>query len=507
MTIAFVTDSTAYIPPDLVKQYAITVAPQTLIWGDQTFLDGIDIQPDEFYARLKTAKTMPSTAQVSVVIMQEIFQRLVEQGHDVIGTFISAKLSGTMQSCLQAREALGAAGDKVTLVDSDTTSMAMGYMLLTAARAAEQGASLEDCKQLIEKGRGHVGVYFAVDTLEFLHRGGRIGGATRFIGSALNLKPILQLKDGQVEAIDRVRTKSKAVEHLLALDHRRIGFISGPQELKSARIRRSAFLRLLRTHGIDRDKRLVEEGDHTVDGGLAAMLYAPCEVSALAADNVRVRIVEETAFPFEETVRFVIHPQKPAAFPLRFRVPGWATGFTVRVNAQEQTVPAREQVLTLSREWKDGDAVSLEFKTEVRLSRWVENSVAIERGPLVYALQIDEDWKQVKSADAFGEYYEVRPKSPWNYALLEKAVKQPQSNFTVVRQSESTAYPWSQKGAPIQLRAQGKRVPEWQLYNEMSGPLPHSRPLIHLKDHPAEDIVLLPYGCTRLRITEFPVAQ
>src|SRR5512143_491082 len=100
MTIAFVTDSTAYIPPDLVKQYAITVAPQTLIWGDQTFLDGIDIQPDEFYARLKTAKTMPSPAQVSVVIMQEIFQRLVEQGHDVIGTFISAKLSGTMQSCL-----------------------------------------------------------------------------------------------------------------------------------------------------------------------------------------------------------------------------------------------------------------------------------------------------------------------------------------------------------------------------------------------------------------------
>jgi DegV family protein with EDD domain len=160
---------------------------------------------------------MPSTAQVSVVEMQDIFQRLVEQGHDVVGTFISAKLSGTMQSAIQAREALGAAADKVTIIDSDTTAMAMGYMLLAAARAAEQGAGVEECKRLLEEGRNHVGVYFAVDTLEFLHRGGRIGGATRFIGSALNLKPILQLKDGHVEAIDRVRTKSKAVERLLEL--------------------------------------------------------------------------------------------------------------------------------------------------------------------------------------------------------------------------------------------------------------------------------------------------
>ncbi len=217
MTIAFVTDSTAYIPADLVKQYAISVAPQVLIWGDQTFRDGVDIQPDEFYSRLKTAKVMPTTSQVPVVTMQEIFQGLVEKGFEVLGTFISARLSGTMQSCIQAREALGAAAGKVTLVDSDTTAMAMGYMVLTAARAAQQGASLQECRQLIEQGHDHVGVYFAVDTLEFLHRGGRIGGATRFIGSALNLKPILQLKDGRVEAIDRVRTKSKAVDRLLDL--------------------------------------------------------------------------------------------------------------------------------------------------------------------------------------------------------------------------------------------------------------------------------------------------
>ncbi len=217
MSIAFVTDSTAYIPDQLVKDYAITVAPQVLIWGDETFRDGVDIQPDEFYERLKTAKVMPSTSQVSVVTMQGIFQDLIDRGFDVLGVFISAKLSGTMQSCIQACEALGKAAEKVTLVDGNSTAMALGFQVLAAARAARQGASVAECRQLVEKSRDHVGVYFAVDTLEFLHRGGRIGGATRFIGTALNFKPILQLKDGRVEGLDRVRTKSKALGRLLEL--------------------------------------------------------------------------------------------------------------------------------------------------------------------------------------------------------------------------------------------------------------------------------------------------
>ncbi len=217
MAIAFVTDSTAYIPDDLVKQYSITVAPQVLIWGDETFRDGVDIQPDEFYARLKTAKVMPTTSQVSAHTMQEIFQGLLDKGFDVLAILISAKLSGTMQSALQAHQALGRAADKVHIVDSNSTAMAMGFQVLTAARAAAQGASLRDCVALAEKSRDYVGVYFAVDTLEFLHRGGRIGGATRFIGSALNMKPILELRDGRVEAEERVRTKGKALDRLLEL--------------------------------------------------------------------------------------------------------------------------------------------------------------------------------------------------------------------------------------------------------------------------------------------------
>lgn len=216
--VAIVTDSTAYIPEDLLQKYNITVTPQILIWGDETFEDGVDIQPEEFYRRLKSAKVMPTTAQVSILNMQKAFSSLIEKGYDVLGIFISAKLSGTLQSAQQALEALGpAASRKIAIVDSNATSMAMGFHVLTAARAAADGASLADCVALAEKARRHTGVYFAVDTLEFLHRGGRIGGAQRFLGSALNLKPILRLHEGQIEPIDRVRTRGKALERLIEL--------------------------------------------------------------------------------------------------------------------------------------------------------------------------------------------------------------------------------------------------------------------------------------------------
>jgi DegV family protein with EDD domain len=215
--IAFVTDSTAYIPAELTKELNISVVPQVLIWGDKTFEDGVDIQPDEFYAKLKTATVMPSTSQASIVNMEKAFRGLVEQDYEVVGIFLSAKLSGTMQSAIQGREALGSAAEKVTLVDSNSTAMAMGFHVLSAARAAKDGANLRDCVSVAEKARDHTGIFFAVETLEFLHRGGRIGGAQRFIGTALNMKPVLALKDGKVEAVERIRTKGKALERVLDL--------------------------------------------------------------------------------------------------------------------------------------------------------------------------------------------------------------------------------------------------------------------------------------------------
>lgn len=213
--VAIVTDSTAYIPTELVAQHAITVVPQVLIWGEKTYEDGIDIQPDEFYQKLATAKVMPTTSQVSVPNMRKSFQGLLEQGYDVLGIFISSKLSGTLQSAIQGRELLEKDKDHVELIDSQTTAMAMGFQVLAAARAALQGASLAECKALAEKTRAHTGVYFVVNTLDFLHRGGRIGGAQHLLGTALNIKPLLTIQDGKVESVERIRTKTKAVERLI----------------------------------------------------------------------------------------------------------------------------------------------------------------------------------------------------------------------------------------------------------------------------------------------------
>ena len=215
--VAIVTDSTAYLPDDLLKQYSITVTPQILIWGDETFQDGVDIQPNEFYRKLETAKTMPTTSQVAIVTMKAAFEKILASGYDVLGIFISAKLSGTMQSALQAKEMLPKAGSKIVVLDSNSTSMAMGFHVLTAARAAQAGASLAECQKLAEQARQHTGVFFVVDTLEFLRRGGRIGGAQAMLGSALNLKPLLELRDGRIESIEKVRAKGKAINRMIEL--------------------------------------------------------------------------------------------------------------------------------------------------------------------------------------------------------------------------------------------------------------------------------------------------
>jgi DegV family protein with EDD domain len=215
--VALVTDSTSYIPRDIREKYPITVVPQVVIWEGQTYEDDVTITPEQFYTRLRTAKVMPSTSQVSVVNMLNAYSKLLEQGYNVLGVFLSEKLSGTWQSAQVAREELQSGKEKVDFVDSQTTAMALGFIVLQVAKAAVDGASLVDCKALAEKARQHVGVYLTVETLEFLHRGGRIGGAQRFLGTALNLKPILEVTGGRVEPVERVRTKGKSIDRIVEL--------------------------------------------------------------------------------------------------------------------------------------------------------------------------------------------------------------------------------------------------------------------------------------------------
>lgn len=219
--VAVVTDSTATIPAELIRQYSIHVAPQVLIWGEQTFKDGIDIHPAEFYSRLQNAKVMPSTSQATPGTFISIFGELVAQNRPILAVLLSSKLSGTIASAIQARDTFPEA--KIEIVDSDTVAMALGFQVLEAARAAQAGASLAECKSLAERARSHTGVIFAVDTLEFLHRGGRIGGASRFLGTALNIKPILEVVEGKVEPVERVRTRARSLQRLVELIDERIG--------------------------------------------------------------------------------------------------------------------------------------------------------------------------------------------------------------------------------------------------------------------------------------------
>ncbi|MGD8760216.1 MAG: DegV family protein, partial [Anaerolineales bacterium] len=207
-------------PQQLLDEYGIQVLPQILIWEGETLLDGVDITPTEFYHRLSSAKEMPTTSQVTVGAFKDVFEPLVEQGTPILAILVSSELSGTVQSAETAKEMFP--GATIEIVDSRSVSMAMGYQVLAAARAAAEGQSLDQVAAIARKGSEHTGVLFAVDTLEFLHRGGRIGGASRLLGTALNLKPVLELRDGRVEATEKVRTKSKALARVLDLVAQRI---------------------------------------------------------------------------------------------------------------------------------------------------------------------------------------------------------------------------------------------------------------------------------------------
>ncbi len=211
--VAILTDSTANIPAELMKEYNIQAIPLQLIWGKDTFEDGVTLTSYDFYERLKVSKVLPSTSQPSVGKFQQTMLALLDRDYDVLGIFLSSKLSGTFQAASQAR-ALLPVGNKVEIIDSQMTTLAMGFQVLMAARAANQGANLSECARIAEQVRLNSGVYFMVDTLEFLHRGGRIGGAQRFLGTTLGTKPILYMNDGKIESLDRVRTKSKALERL-----------------------------------------------------------------------------------------------------------------------------------------------------------------------------------------------------------------------------------------------------------------------------------------------------
>jgi DegV family protein with EDD domain len=213
--VKIITDSTAYLPQQYVDQYGIEVLPLTLNWDGKSFLDGVDIKANDFYIQLKDSNSLPTTNAISIHSYAECIQKLLDQDFEVLILPISSGISASYFNAVKAVESFN--GRPVDIIDTRLVSMALSFMVLAAARAAEQGVSLAEVKQVAVDSYKHIGVYFTVATLKYLHKGGRIGSAKRLLGSALSIKPILQIRDGKIEASGSAVTRKKALDRIIKL--------------------------------------------------------------------------------------------------------------------------------------------------------------------------------------------------------------------------------------------------------------------------------------------------
>ena len=213
--VAIVTDSTADLPAQLVKARGITIVPLTLNFEGRSLLDGVDIKPSEFYRKLPNATTHPTTSQPSAGRFAEAYQELLADHADVVSIHISEKLSGTYASAVQGAEMTDP--KRVHVIDSQLVSMSLGLVTMAAAEIASRGANADAIVQKVTEMREQVQTYFSVATLEFLRRGGRIGRASALLGSVLQVKPVLCIRDGLVTPLERVRTFDRALNRIVEL--------------------------------------------------------------------------------------------------------------------------------------------------------------------------------------------------------------------------------------------------------------------------------------------------
>jgi DegV family protein with EDD domain len=216
--VAVVTDSTSYLPPELIERHGVKVVPLYVVFGGDRTVPEVEITDyPAFFEELRTAEKLPTTSQPSVGDFTAVYEPLLDAGHEIVSVHISGGLSGTPEAARQAKEALtrdGKGGEGIEVVDSTTAAGGLGFMVLAAVKASRDGATAKEAAEHVAEARKELKLWFAIDTLEFLRRGGRIGAASAWIGSTLRVKPILTVEN-EMTPVERVRTSSRMFERLL----------------------------------------------------------------------------------------------------------------------------------------------------------------------------------------------------------------------------------------------------------------------------------------------------
>jgi DUF1680 family protein len=243
----------------------------------------------------------------------------------------------------------------------------------------------------------------------------------------------------------------------------------------------------------------------TADNGIAALVYGPSEVTAKVANGEEITVSEKTAYPFKENIQFAFQVKSVVKFPFHLRIPQWCKTPAIAVNGKPVEVKAKNNIVVIDRNWSSGDVVDLNLAMDFRYSYWYENSLGIERGPLVYALRIAEEWREVTEKGYDDTFWEVLPKSPWNYAILKSEIEN--RKLEVEFKDNIELNPWNLENAPVSIKTKGKRMSIWQIERGSAGNIPSKANPARETENNVEEIVLIPYGCTTLRISQFPVTR